>query len=239
MYAGGGEQTQGQVTGVDKAVVALHKLAAKYHQPQWLSFDVQFRYAAETQPATWLDSLGGQYKLHGNRFWSILDDQVSINDGQLQLMVFAEDKLLMLARAGSNAGAGPVSMLDSFLVIQKEGNYQFTTTATEEVIEISFPGPGMYKKLAWHIDKQSGYLNKMVSVLPANQLYDPSVRALVNGGSDAYVIVETLYRHYQQGAFTEGVFNLGKYIKKKGRRMCRLHRMKTIKCFWEVGDCNR
>lgn len=207
---------QAQATGTSKGLQALHKLAARYQQPQFLSFDVLFRYATETQPTNYLDSLSGQYKLHGNQFWSMLDGQLSVCDTKLQLMVFEEDSLLMLTRPGSSPGVSPVSMLDSFLLNQKEATCQYTATATEEIIEVSFPATGMYRKISWYIDTRTGYLNKMVSVMTADQLYDPSVRSLVSGGNNAWVIVETLYSHYRQAAFDEVVFDLGRYIKKEG-----------------------
>jgi hypothetical protein len=212
----------GQADDAGKALQAIRSLAAKYQQAQYLSFDIVYRYAAENKPGVYLDSLRGQYKLHGNRYWSILDNRESIYDTRLLLMRFEEDSIIYLAKPGTGAkqaGAGNVglAMLDTVLFNTKDAQYAWAETNTEQLVTVSFIGPVACRRMTWHIDRATGLLTKMVSLVRSEQLYDPSVRSQITEAATSYVIVETLYSNYRQGAFTDKVFDLGKYIKKEGQ----------------------
>lgn len=213
---------RGQNESAAKAIHSLHKLAENYKHTQFLAYDVLYRYAAEAKPGEYLDSLRGQFKIQGNRYWSVLDNRVSVFDAQLLLMVFNEDSLIYLAKPrtdtpGSQSPANPVAMLDSFLLQAGNSAYTYTTTAGEELVSMSFAPKALYKKVTWHIDRKTGYLNKMVSVMQSGQLYDPSVRSLVEDAATSWVIVETLFTNYRQQPFDQTVFDLRKYIKKEGQ----------------------
>ncbi len=205
-----------------KAMQAIRSMAAKYQQAQYLSFDILYRYAAESKPGEYLDSLKGQYKLHGNRYWNILDNRESVYDTRLLLMRFEEDSIIYLAKPGEGAaqsGTGNIglAMLDTMLFNNKEAQYAWKETNAEQVITLSLAGPVACRQMTWHIDRTTGFLTKMVSIVRSEQLYDPSVRSQIADAATSYVIVETLYSNYRQGTFNDNVFDLGKYIKKEGQ----------------------
>jgi hypothetical protein len=221
-----------------KAIGILHKLATKYQQAQYLGFDVLYRYAAEGTPGTYLDTLRGQYKLQGSRFWSILDNRVSICDDHLMLIVFNEDSLIYLVRPpvasttqGQGGSANPMAIPDSLLLRDKNTGYQYETTPAEELVSMTFKENVPCKKITWHIDRKTGYLTKVISIMRSDQLYDPTVRPLVTDAATSWVIVETLYDNYRQGAFDDSVFDLGKYIKKEGQEYVTVAPYESYKVF--------
>lgn len=205
--------TQDDTTG--KALQALHRMVSAYRQAHHLHFDILYRYAAESNPGEYLDSLVGQYKIHGNRYWSQLSNSETVSDGRLMLTVFTEDSLIYLAAAPSTLNV--MTMLDTLLPKQMNAQYHYAVSGTEELVTLSFAGGSAYKEVTWHIDRKTGYLNKMVSVVSADQLYDPAVRSLVTGTANAYVVVETLYNNYRENAFDEQVFDTGRYVRKEGQ----------------------
>jgi hypothetical protein len=211
---------QAQEEATIKATAAMHRLAEKYQQARLLSFDVLYRYAAEGKPGEYLDSLRGQCKVHGNRYWSALDNTESVYDGQLLVMLFKEDSIIYLAKpvaaATPGSNASPVAMIDTFLLRNNGSQYTYTATPGEELITLSLPGTGPYKQITWQVNRKTGYLDKMTSLVRSDQLYDPTVRAQVTDAASTYVVVETLYSNYRQGAFDESIFDLGKYVKKEG-----------------------
>lgn len=216
----GPDQTQEEAAA--KATAALHRLADKYQQARLLSFDIQYRYAAEDKPGEYLDSLHGQYKMHGNRYWSVLDKTESVYDGQLLVMLFNEDSIVYLAKSGGVLSGSPPpggpggALIDTFLLRNKGSRCTYTATPGEELITLSFPGTGPYKQITWQVNRKTGYLDKMTSLVRSDQLYDPSVREQVTEAASAYVVVETLYSNYRQGTYEESIFNHGRYAKKEG-----------------------
>lgn len=205
-----------------KAMQVIRLMAAKYRQAQYLSFDIVYRYAAESSPRVYLDSLKGQYKMHGNRYWSIIDNRESVYDTRMLLMRFEEDSIIYLAKPGAastqpGAGGPVLTMLDSMLFHNKDITYSYGETNTEQLVTMSFAGAVACRRMTWHVDRATGLLTKLVSLVRSEQLYDPSVRPQITEAAASYVIVETNYSNYRQGAFTEGIFDLGKYIKKEGQ----------------------
>ncbi|NII26635.1 hypothetical protein HB364_16215 [Pseudoflavitalea sp. X16] len=216
-------QGQAQEEATSKAAAAMRRLAEKYQQARLLSFDVLYRYAAEGKPGEYLDSLRGQCKVHGNRYWSALDNTESVYDGQLLVMLFKEDSIIYLAKPaaasmpGAQGGAAnPVAMIDTFLLHNKGSQCFYTATPGEELITLSLPGTGPYKQITWQVNRKTGYLDKMTSLVRSDQLYDPSVRAQVTDAASSYVVVETLYSNFRQGAYEESIFAPGRYAKKEG-----------------------
>ena len=200
-----------------RAIHALRRLTTAYQQPAYLGFDVLYRYAEEARPQKYLDSLRGQYKVHGGQFWSMLDSQETVSNSQLVLTVYREDQLLILSKATAGGPpASPLAMLDSFLVSNSANSYSYNNTPTEEVVSVQLPAGSPCKKMTWYIDRKTGYLRRMESLMRSDQLYEPAAQPLVTDAASVYVVVETLYQNYQTGQFGDEVFDLGKYYRKEG-----------------------
>lgn len=210
--------TAQETTSQQKAWQAMHKLTQTYQQARLLSFDISYSYAAEDKPAQPLDSLRGQCKVNGTRYWSRLDETESVYDDTLLLMLFKEDNLMYLAKptATQKASVNPIALLDSFFLKNTNTQYVFTENATEQAITITMPPGSLTKKATYYINKRTGYLSRMSSLVRADQLYDPSVQNLVSDAASVYVVVETVYTNYRQGAFDVQVFDMSRYFKKEG-----------------------
>lgn len=197
--------------------VAMQRFKITFLTNDYLSFDVQYRYANEASPQQYLDSLSGQFKIHGSKYWSVLDGQETVFDSLLMLAVFPEDRMLFLSRPATGAVQGnPLDLLDSFLIRYTATSYEYRTTPAEEVVTVHLPAGSRCKKITWYIDRTTGYLNRTESLMRSDQLYDPSVQALVTDAASVYVVVETLYRNYRKGGFDDTVFDLGRYFRKEG-----------------------
>lgn len=211
---------QAQDSGHQQCLEAMHRLAANYQAAAFLRFEVLYRYANTAKPQEYLDSLRGEYKINGTRYWSLLNQQETLVNGDWMVMVFPEDSLLYLSQPGKHAIPGGITSLptivDSLLLANPRAQWSYAADAQEERVTMEFPVAEPYKKITWHIDRQSGYLSKMVSLLPAAGLYDPAVQSLLTPGEPTYVVVETLYRQYRQDGFDENLFDAGRYFRKQG-----------------------
>ena len=195
---------------------ALRKLATGYQRATNLGFDVLYRYAAESEPSVYRDSLSGHFKLQGNRYWCELDNTESVGTPDFNIMLFKDDKLMYLSRRAPSA-ANPLNqlaMVDSFLLAGKKNMVcSMMHTRDQDIATIEFTEPVVYKRITWYIDKKSGFLQKMVSVVQAGQLYDAQVRSQIEDPA-TWAIVEAVYSNYRQQPFDETLFDSSRYFKK-------------------------
>lgn len=227
-----GKELNAQDDSRQKAWQALRSLSQVYQQPKMLSFDILYTYSKEDKPGQPLDSLYGQYKLDGTKYWSMMDQTEAAFDNTLLVMLFKEDNIMYLARPTAiQATANPVSMLDSFMAKNPNAGFAYNESREEKVIELTMANGGPYKKVTYHISKKTGYLNRMTSLVRSDQLYDASVRNLVAGAATVYAVVETFYTNYKQGTFDETVFNLGRYFKKEGEEYITVAPYSSYKVF--------
>lgn len=209
----------------DKPTVlqVLQQLQQTYSTTGFLSFDIQYKYAAEATPTLYEDSIGGQVKLHGQQHWTQLDNTEMINIPGYLITLFKEDKLMYLsAPPPQSAGYSPatgtmsaqwVKQLDSMLARKDQLQARVEETARSRTFVIDYLQPKEWKRISYHIDKRTGYLTGITSLVHADQMYDPSVREKVTG--DVYVIVETHFTNYSTAAFDTGLFNAARYFTKK------------------------
>ena len=191
-------------------------LTQAYIQAQRLSFDVRYYYANETAPAVYLDSLSGNCKISGSHYWYELDSTEMLYNDQCVIILYKEDKLMYLAKPSAQLRAtNPLALLDSFLLTNNKLLYGLEIKGKEKIITIDFGKDGPCKRLQYYIDVSTGWLTKMVNVVKADQLYDPSVRAQVETGN-TYAIVETRFSNYRQNSFDDTVFNTARYFTKDG-----------------------
>jgi hypothetical protein len=98
----------------------------------------------------------------------------------------------------------------------KENYYQFS--------------PGMkYKTIEYEIDP-SNFITKMKCIVQANELYDPSVKELIED-SDTYAIIETTFKNYKRSGVYTNQLDVKKYFKKEGIELFRYLLLKIIKSF--------
>jgi hypothetical protein len=214
-----------QVKPEQAVLKAMQQLLSVYNHVSQLSFKVNYRYAAEETPGVYLDSLNGQVKISGSRYWYDLALTEYILNTDYQIMIFKEDQLIYLARPSREVasamtlqGLGPQNLttFDSLLTNSKDISCNYSDNATEQILQIVFVNHPVYKKISWNIDKSTGYIKKITSVVKAGQLYDPSIRSQVDD-KDTYAIVEASFSNYSAGIVDESLFNSNRYFIKEGQ----------------------
>ena len=198
------------------AIAALKKLTMVYQSAPFLSFDIAYYYSGEERPGIYLDSLKGNFKMSGNRYWYLLDSTETMVDTASVVILYKEDKIMYLSKPSSQTkDVNPLALLDSFLLADHTIQYSLVSTGGQQVITIRFAGNGVYKEMDYYVDAASGLLVKSRALVKAEQLYDPEIRSQVNAGN-AYAVVETRFTHYRQNSFDAAVFNTRRYFKKEG-----------------------
>lgn len=197
------------------AINELRLVARSYLPPVNLSFDVNYYYAAETSPLNLLDSMKGSCQINGSKYWYQLDNVEMLSLDTLAVILYKEDKLMYLAKPSAAMNASnPLSMLDSFLVKGKDLTFHLVEMGKQKVISIEFDSNAVSKKVEYYLDASTGLITKMINVVKAEELYDPSVRGHVASGT--YAIVETRFSHYQRGNMDTSLFNTSRYFSKAG-----------------------
>jgi hypothetical protein len=199
----------------------FRKMADSYRQAGPLSFDITYRYAAEKQPGVLLDSLKGKFMCSNDRYWLSMDNTESIYTGDYMIMLFGEDQLMYIAKPAQAdnpaANMNPLQFMDSFLVRHPEAVYTLSETGNSQVIRIDLDTAAACKRVEYHIDKRTGYVTGMISIVNAEQFYDASVRPLLSG-EKTYAIVEATYSNYRRATVDESQFAAARYFTKQGDR---------------------
>lgn len=199
-----------------RAVTQLQAIAERYRNYKGLHFSVCYKYADEARPSAWLDSLKGDCALNGDQYRYTLDSTEFISGKEISVILFKQDQLMYLAK-GTNAlqQGNPMALLDSLLLKNDKVDGQVQETKDEQTIILSFHSPQKVKQVKYVVDKATGYITKMISIVPARELYDPSVQQKVEG--DAYAIVETSFTNIRQGDPAAKEWDLSRLFKKEGK----------------------
>jgi hypothetical protein len=185
-----------------QALRLLQQLATTYKNTTHLSFDVQYRYAAESTPGA--------------------NDYV--------IMLFREDKVMYLAKPGAGKTTHPVAMIDSLLVNSAGMALQLTDNKQWTTITFTFPPAYPCKKMEYVIDKKTGWLVKTVNVVRSEEMYEAAARPFIEGAV-TYAVVEASYTNYQKDGFDDSVFDNDRYFKKQGAEYVTVTPFDTYKIF--------
>lgn len=208
--------TMAQLTDKQKASEIFRHVDQQYRSKPNLHFSILYRYAAEDKPSVYLDSLSGECTLNGDQYLYRLDSTEFIGDKHLTMVVYREDKTIYLTKpSGAKVAGNPVAQIDSLLLKNDSIRCQVTENAEEQTIRLVFPAGGVVREMRYVIDRATGYIIRMVNIVPASELYDPSVRSRVEGPA-TYAVVETLYEHYRQESLAAGALDPARYFKKEG-----------------------
>jgi hypothetical protein len=91
-----------------------------------------------------------------------------------------------------------------------------------------------YKTIEYEIDP-SNFITKMKCIVQANELYDPSVKELIED-SDTYAIIETTFKNYKRSGVYTNQLDVKKYFKKEGNEFIPLPPFENYKIF--LGSTN-
>jgi hypothetical protein len=208
----------GQGTAKDSCLKMMKEMVDRYRETSYLSFDVTYRYAAEGNPGTYLDSLRGNYRLNGNDYWYSLDSTEVTSYQGTCVLLFKEDHIMYLVPLNARKkNVDFLAALDSLLqhlgatapVLKEDGEVK--------KILLTFAGRSPIKSIEYSIDKRSGYISRIRQIVKSDQLYDPSVRGRIEGGIP-YAIVDMDFSNYHSGAFGERQLDTAQYFKKEGKQ---------------------
>jgi len=211
------------------AMKALKELANKYYTIPQLSFDITCRYAEENNPTNYLESIDGKFKMSGDKYWYKLDSTEMIGNKDITVMLFKEDQIVYLAKPSRQLQSNnPLAMLDSVFFNNPSLSFSIVESENERKIQVTSAN-GTYKKVEYDIDKKTGLINKIISIVNAALLYDESIRTHVDGTSNA--IVEVLLSNYQFQSFDTSVFDTSNYFRKEGQQYVTAPGYQTFKIF--------
>jgi len=208
----------GQGTAKDSCLGAMKEMVERYRGSSYLSFDVTYRYAAESNPGLYLDSLHGSYRLNGNDYWYSLDSTEVVSYQGTCVLLFKEDHIMYLVPPNSRKKEVDFMVaLDSLLlhpggmapVLREEGDVR--------KVLLTFEGRPVCKSIEYSIDKRSGYITRIRQVVKSDQLYDPSVRGRIEG-EIPYAVVDMDFSNYRSGAFGDRQLDTAQYFKKEGQQ---------------------
>ncbi|HWK05712.1 MAG TPA: hypothetical protein VNS58_18860 [Puia sp.] len=232
LYAG----LQAQTPEKQRAVELLRSLSDRYRNYKSLHFIIVYKYSSEDKPGVYLDSLKGDFKMSGSSYRYILDSTEFIANKDLTVVLYKQDQVMFLSKTSPAMQSGnPMALLDSILLKNDSVNCQLTETKEQQKIRISFQ-PGLATRaIEYTIDRKSGFVTRMTQVVQSQQLYDPSVRSLVEGHS-SYSIVETDFSNYREGDFDERELDLGRYFKREGNTFVTIAPYDSYKIFLGTPD---
>jgi len=194
----------------------LQNVAERYRAYKGLSFTLQYRYAAAAKPSVWLDSLKGDFAIAGDQYRYNLDSTEFISGKEISVILFKEDQLMYLTRGTSKLQQGnPMALLDSLVLKNDSVDCRVTEAKDVQTIVISFHPVRATKQVEYTIDKRTGYITKMVSIVSARELYDPSVQEKVDN-DNTYAIVEADFTGHKVMDMKRD-WDLSRLFKKEGK----------------------
>jgi hypothetical protein len=198
-----------------EAMEVMHKLVDAYKPQSGITFDITYRYAMEQSPSVYLDSLAGQCKLMGDRYWYQLDQTQMIKTSDYQVIVYSEDEIIYLAKPSKSIAENPMAMIDSLLFQRNDISFEVANEKQWQRLVLNFPASSAYKKIEYRVDKQSGLLITMTSTV-RNELMSQSPANQSAETRPGYAVVEARFSNYRLGQIDEKIFDTGSYVTKIG-----------------------
>jgi hypothetical protein len=228
-------KTYSQKEENQQAIAILKKLADRYRHAGKLSFDMRFRYSSDKKPEYSLDSLSGNFKMNDSLYWYSLDNTECAFNNTALVMLFKEDKIIYLCKPlRTEQSSSPVVMIDSLLNGKKNISCSISNGNGYTKISIASSAGYNWKKVEFVIDSSSGFLKSMQTWVKSAELYDPSIKGLVD--KESYAIISTDYYHYQQGEFDNSIFDINSYCKKSEGQYVAVKPFESYKIF--IGSPN-
>lgn len=205
----------GQEKEREAVLKRLEALSQTYTKASYLSFDVKYRYALESDPTRYLDSLNGSFKLNGNSYWYELDNTEFTGNDSMNITIFKDDKIIYLNDIRVHHSATPIAILDSVIAMNQYNRVSTEKAGGEERIQIDFAEGFMYKQVKYVIDEKTGYLKRITTKVLSSEMYDPAVKSMFENPSE-FGILDLEFTNYKTGSFTSEVFSQNMYLQKSG-----------------------
>jgi len=191
-----------------------------YKSAGMLGYDVTYRYTSEADPFKSFDSLQGRIEMDSARYWCRLDNTESMSNDKYTVVLFREDKLMYLSKASLlNRSNDPLQMLQRLGSVGGKVSYEETTTGHFKTIIIRFEQVAVCKRIEYTVDTKTGYLSKMVYVIPTEQLVDETARQTFDAtkeGYGQYARVEAVFSNYSKLPSGDSKFDERLFFSKQG-----------------------
>jgi hypothetical protein len=197
---------------------ALRDLNQKYYSSNQLAFQVSYRCRKNESSSAYIDSLRGEFKMSADKYWYKIDSIETIANNDTVLTLFREDQLMYLSKTSRQVRSNsPLAMLDSLFFNNPDYVFQISEDADEKMITVKSMAGQNFKDIEYHINKQSGFLNKIKTNVDASLLYDESVASKIDKAS-IYVVIEVLFSNYQSQSFDQSIFQSSNYFRHDGQQ---------------------
>ncbi|SFW81987.1 hypothetical protein [Chitinophaga sancti] len=181
-------------------------------------FDIKYTYANESKPAILLDSLSGSIEIGGNNYYCRMDSTESIRNDRYSIIVFREDKLILLAIARPDSAVDPISNMQSMIVKSGAEKCKVSRKKSVKTIDITFLPGSPCKNLIMQIDTAAHHLLSVEYLLKSTLLLDPAAQQEGNmpEGYDEYAFVRTTFTNYHPLKPEDTRFKEEQYFYKEG-----------------------
>lgn len=213
LYAG---SISAQQLNIEKELKLMH---AAYKKHAFLSYDVQYLYAEEKSPETFIDTVVGNYKLHQGKYWGKLDNVECIQSDSFFISVYEEDKVILLnssapvwMQANVNWDSiwqhADTGMKISIAVV--DGLNQITMENRNE--------KSSYKRIVFWYSPQDYLVKKMqYLVRQPREESDDDTNQQEEATDEELVIIEVRFSNYKSSVFDKGIFAAENYIERSGK----------------------
>lgn len=187
-----------------------HKLSPSQNS-RHLSYEMDYRIAAISNPSAYIDSSKGICKYLNGKCWYTISGMEVFQDTALTVVVFEEDQLIYLTKpALLQAGFNAQSLLDSLSTGNTELTCHVQNGKNGELFKILFQKPTLYKEIAFQLDK-SGMLLSMSQVVNQSAM---SGGVQTTGLSDDWLVLDIRFMNWKPTSLTDPVFTLSHYVQK-------------------------
>jgi hypothetical protein len=200
--------------------VESSKMQMAYKNQAYLSFNVKYTYAAETDPTTIIDSSTGVVKMSGNYYWGTIDSLEFMQNNSYNVVLYKTDHIM---RIGNPEPVYPqiinFSMFDS---LAGKNNYTMSSTAagTVKSLQLTFTNPAFpFKNYKVSYDSITHFVNQISytindEVIDSEQSYNKPV---TGGPLTEFVIVTARFTSYRVTPFSTTVYNSSNYFSETGK----------------------
>lgn len=195
-----------QQTASEKGIELLKKMTDRYNSNNYLRFDMEFRYSAESDPGKYLDSMKGTARIDGKRYSYNLGNTNLIKTDNYMISIFSEEKIIQLIRLQQSDSSSPMesagissSMINALDSMQQKDQVKITAAenAGQYIVTLQFSAHPSWKSVEYVIRKKDDFLERTTIVAKMEEMLGPGLQGmdLVQG----YAIIETIFSGYDTG----------------------------------------
>lgn len=212
-----------QTTVTSSGIEQLKRMLVKYNQTDNLSFNMQYRYSAESAPEKYLDSMRGSAAISGNLYVYQIGNTQLIKTEEYVISLFSEEKMMQLIRLDSMHNNPPMeatgvsnAMIAALDSMQHAGLVSISDSSTSEqhTVTVQYKNHPSWKSVQYVIGAKDGFLLKTTIISGMDQMLGPGLQG--QGLAEGNAIIETIFSDYSLKKADTGSMQNAAYFIKKG-----------------------